>query len=843
MSRRARIHEIESRERRGKWFPALAGLLTIALLASTWIGLFSFLGASSAYGTFSDVEQEYLPDISEFELDFPDLSRVSRVYAAGGELLAELHAGRVSEPTPLDQIPDVMIHAILAAEDKDFFEHEGLDFMAIARAALDNVLYDTRRGGSTITQQVVKQNFVGDEISIRRKIAEAFVAAELERRLSKELILEFYMNSVFFGSNAYGVTAAAREFFGKQLDDLEIHEAATLAVLVRSPSLYNPRKRPEVVRDRRDRVIDEMADSGWITPEEATTAKRMPLVVQEKQQFLGPADHIPAEVKRRLLDMTDRRWDFLGETKEERTKSIFGCPADEVACEGGGGLRIETTIDLEAQQLANDVLAEWFPLLPYEENLEACRRLFPNDSEDFLAAYAETHSCAPTGAIATVENDTGAIVAMASGLPFDLEQFDLAVQGKRNPGSSFKPFTLVAALEEGYSLGSYWNGASPQEFECECPPTGTWRVSNAGSSLPMISLAQATYQSVNVVYAQVALTVGADKVVETAEAMGIESTLRPFPSITLGTSEVSPLEMASAYSNFATNGQWAEPYLISRILDSTGSVIYGHSSQPVQVSRPAVFAAARTALEQVPTSAGTAFRANIGRPQGGKTGTHQNFQDAWYVGFVRQYSTAVWVGYEAKQVPLRSVSIHGETYSTVSGGRVPAPIWAQYMEAFLSDVPVEDFPMVDPLYLQQYTETPITQAPSVVGLDAETAKELIFAARLYPWEVPVASLEPEGTVTGQNFVAGSEVAQGETMFINVASGEIPIAPLPNPIGSTYTDALDMFRQLEFDTGVRVNISRLTVSAPGYPDGVVVDMSPSPGTEVGYGALVTLSVSG
>ena len=236
MARKALIHQIEARERRGRWFGALATLLSISLLLSGWVGLFAFLGANSAYGTFEEIADEWVPDTRSMQLNLPDLSRVSRVYAASGEVLAELHDGRNSEPIPYDQVPEVMVHAILAAEDSEFFEHSGIDFTAIASAALDNFISDSTRGGSTITQQVVKNAFVGNEISIRRKVNEAFVSAELERRFPKERILEFYMNSVYFGSGAYGVKTAAEEFFDKPLDQLQIHEAAALAVLVRNPS-------------------------------------------------------------------------------------------------------------------------------------------------------------------------------------------------------------------------------------------------------------------------------------------------------------------------------------------------------------------------------------------------------------------------------------------------------------------------------------------------------------------------------------------------------------------------------------------------------------------------------
>ena len=597
MARKALIHQIEARERRGRWFGALATLLSMALLLSGWVGLFAFLGANSAYGTFEELQEEWVPDTRAMELTLPDLSRVSRIYADSGEVLAELHDGRNSEPIPYEDVPELVVFAILAAEDAQFFEHEGVDFSAIASAAIDNLIYDTTRGGSTITQQVVKNAFVGSELTIRRKVNEAFVAAELERRFAKERILEFYMNSVYFGSGAYGVKTASEEFYDKPLDQLEVHEAAALAVLVRNPSLYNPRQRPEITLERRNDVIAQMEEEGWISPAQSERALSEPLGVVDTPLRRGKADHVVAEVKRQLLNSDE--FSFLGDTSEERKRAIFGCPADDVACEGGGGLQIVTTIDLELQEEANRILTNWMPLLPYEENLEACSKLFDDfeENQSFYAKYAETHSCKPTGAISMVDNDTGAVKVMASGLPFEFSQFDLAVQGRRNPGSSFKPIGLAAALEQGFTMGHHWSGKSPIDIECPfpCAPNGSniWRVRNAGASKGVMSLEAATYGSVNAVYAQLSLATGPDNIVDMARRMGItESALNPVLSIVLGSSAVSTLEMASAYSNFATNGLHADDYVIAQIIDHEGTVIYDHEIERTQVADPAIFAAA-----------------------------------------------------------------------------------------------------------------------------------------------------------------------------------------------------------------------------------------------------------
>ena len=847
MARKALIHQIEARERRGRWFGALATLLSMSLLLSGWVGLFAFLGANSAFGTFEELQAEWVPDTRSMELTLPDLSRVSRIYADSGEVLDELHDGRNSEPVPYEDVPEIVVLAILAAEDADFFDHEGVDFSAIASAALDNLIYDTTRGGSTITQQVVKNAFVGSELSIQRKVNEAFISAELERRFPKERILEFYMNSVYFGSGAYGVKTAAKEFFSKDLEELQVHEAAALAVLVRNPSLYNPRRRPEITVERRDDVIAQMEQEGWISRTEALKASRQPLDVVDSPLRRGEADHVVAEVKRQLLN--DDEFAFLGATNEERKKAIFGCPADDVACEGGGGLQIFTTIDLGLQNEANRILSEWLPTPPYEENLQACSKIFDDfeDNRPYYVTYAETHSCKPTGALTLVDNHTGAVKVMASGLPFEFSQFDLAVQGRRNPGSSFKPFGLVTALEQGYTMGHHWSGESPIQIECPfvCSPNGTniWTVRNAGSSKGVITLEAATYQSVNAVYAQVSLAVGPENIVEMARRMGVtESALNPVLSIVLGSSAVSTLEMASAFSNFATDGLHADDYVIAKIVDHDGYVIYEHEPDVTQVADAAIFAAARRALKQVPTSSGTARRANIGRPQGGKTGTHQSYLDAWYVGFTPEYSAAVWVGYEPQQIPLQQVVIKGQTYRRVFGGTVPAPIWAEFMRIVMDGIPEAPFPN-EPANIREYLIPPPTMVPVVVGLDQDDAGKLLrIESRLNVEVVEVPSLDPVGIVVAQSIEPGTTVRQGTFITIYVSTGETPIAPLPNLIGLTVDQAIEIVQEFEVLTGVRLSLmpQKVEVSDPGLAD-KIIDTNPAPGTDIIESATVILLV--
>ncbi|MDP8957731.1 MAG: transglycosylase domain-containing protein [Actinomycetota bacterium] len=813
----ARIHHFERQERRGRRLAAVATLVIVALLSASWVGLFSFLSVSAAYGTFTDLDRRYLPDVQGMDLTLPDISRLSRVYTKEGVVLAELHAGRNSEPVRLKDVPKVVRQAILAAEDSDFYEHEGIDFQSIMRAAVSNVQGNARQGGSTITQQVVKQNFVGSEQTIERKISEAVLAAELERRYTKDEILQFYLNSVYFGSGAYGVKAAAWEFFDKPLKDVSLAEAATLATLIRNPGLYDPRSGKERALLRRNQVLDAMVVNNFVTRREADGAKEAPLETVPHSEFQGPADHVVAEVKRQLLH--EPEFAFLGPTYEERKRAIFGCEASDTKCTGGGGLKITVSIDLALQQEANRIINEWLPQ--------------PEEGE------------APTGAIASVDNQTGAVLVMASGLPFDAEQFDLATQGRRQAGSAFKPFTLVAALESGITLGSYWDSSSPQEIECAfpCAPDGSlvWTVHNANrTGYGLIPLLEATKNSVNAVYAQVAVDVGPAKIVEVAHRMGIQSQLPEVYSLTLGTGSTSPLEMASAFSNFATNGLHAKPYIVERIENAAGEVIYEHQPSQQQVLDPTIAAAARGALEEA-VCCGTGTRAQLGRPQFGKTGTHQNFNDAWFLGGVPQITTAVWVGFPDAQKPLRDLVIHGEYYSRVYGGSVPAPMWKEFMDIALAGVPVAQFPPT-PAEAGELFVTPEAEVPDVVGLSSSDAAKQVLDAHLRPVRQVVASFQPEGLVVSQSPAGGQMVQQGTSVAIRVSSGRPPSAPLPDLRGKTVAEADATLQQLAAQTGVVIGywVQPQEVGDPNLVHRVLAT-EPAPGTEMAHGASVNLVV--
>jgi len=894
----AQIHNLEDRTRFGSRYVAGFILLISSILLAGWFGFFVFLPIKSGMNVVNSLEEKFLPRAEGMVLNFVSLSEPSSIITSDNKILDELHDGLNRDPIALSDIPPYVVNTLLAAEDSNFYTHQGVDFIAILSAVLDN-LRGVTRGGSTITSQVAKQAFVGDEISIRRKIAEAVVAAELERRYSKEQILEYYINSIYWGSGAYGIQSAALEYFNKDIRDITLDEAATLVVIIRSPAYYNPRKYPERVIERRNDVLDVMLKEDFIVAIQARSAKLAPLNVVESTEEVAQADHVVAEVKRQLLN--DPQFAVLGNTKEDRKQKIFGCPSDDTSCSGGGGLKVYITLNLELQQHANEVLNTWVP---------------PKSEDD------ETDDPKPTGVITLINNYTGAIEVMASGLPFEEEQFNLATQGKRNPGSAFKPITLLAALESGDKLYSYRDSRSPVEIDCgyPCAPDGIgtkWVVRNYGTSITadrylnkiaaqnraielqclgyhvediknkdfidqfplainlddfpeekdklielgkalgqidengnqiiyqeniagvnfpegtvvisdiqkienqnnliqiniesdsqsvykpcndkseynravklldtsgMISLEEATRRSINTVFAQLASEVGGEKLAYTAKRLGINSYLEPVISLTLGAGAVTPIEMASAYSSFATNGVLAPTYLIERIEDSDGNIIYQHIvSQRVSIPDPAAAAAVRKTLE-VAAQRGTGTRAVLDdRPIAGKTGTHQGFREAWFIGFIPQYTSSVWIGFAEEQLPLTNVEINGEIISNVSGGRVPAPMWKEFMTKVVEDLEVVEWPD-DPSDIEKYYEIPTVFIPQLLGLNVLDAEEIAFSNYLLPKINLVDSDEVPGLVLTQSIEKDEEVPEGTEITLEV-SGNKYSANLPNIPPCTYT---------------------------------------------------------
>ncbi|MQA83060.1 MAG: glycosyl transferase family 51 [Streptosporangiales bacterium] len=659
---------------------AIAGVL-VAGLAFPAVGGAGITARNAANGF------QRLPD----ELDTPPLPERSRILAADGSLLATFYyENRIS--VPVDKIAPIMRNAIIAIEDSRFHQHTGVDSKGVIRALVVNARAgEVRQGGSTLTQQYVENVLVEnadtkeEKLDIRSatvgsKLREMRYAVRLEKKYSKEQILERYLNITYFGDGAYGVEAAARHFFGKHASELEVREAALLAGLVRSPQAYNPAIYPEAARERRNVVLGRMAQLGMISRKQAD---------QAMQAGLG-------------LDLQSTRNGCMG-TKapffcdyvlnEIKTDPVFGKTRDDrLALLLRGGLTIKTTLSPKVQRAAQRALTNYVP------------------------AKADKAS-----SVATVEPGTGKIKAMAVSKQYENDAkkgattvnlaADYAHGGNlgAQPGSTFKPFTLLTALDEGMSYGSAYipspSHVTLSGFEdCDGRPLGSWSVGNAGDSeAGTFNLMTGTWNSVNTFFAQLEKRVGVCDAVKMARKFGMAqadgSPIPVYPSFTLGSPEVDAVHLAAAYAGFGARGKYCQPTAITSIRSSHGRDVEVPEADCKQVVRPQVADALTHVLEGVLTK-GTAAGQGIGRPAAGKTGTTDDYSAAWFAGYTPDLATAVWVGDPrgGRQHPLTGVSIGGRYYGTIYGATLPAPIWRMTMSAAHAGMPVSQFNSPQPRF-------------------------------------------------------------------------------------------------------------------------------------------------
>ncbi len=614
-----------------------------------------------------------LPDL-RVNPDAITMPETSIVYAADGTVLAEWYDAEDRTVVPNDAIPQSLKDATVAIEDKRFYEHSGVDPQAIARAlSVNTQAGEVRQGGSTITQQTVKLLFTDGKRTLTRKIEEALLALSLETRADKDDVLGVYLNTVYFGRGAYGVESAAHRFFGSTTDDLTLAQSALLAGCIQSPTRYDPFANPADALDRRNLVLREMRDQGYITSEDAALAAAESLGLREIDPIAAAAPFAPYFVEYVRRDLLER----LGSERLYK-----------------GGLRIYTTLDPAAQRAA-----------------EAAASAHLADPAD------------PEVAIAAVRWRDGAVVAIVGGRDFAAEQFDLATQGKRQTGSAFKPFVLAAALEQGYTMDSTWE-ATPFETPVK---DEIWHVENYENSITggTYTLEIATIWSINTVYARLITAVGADKVVDVAHRMGITSPMDPDPAIALGglKNGVSPLEMASAFGTIANSGVAVPPSGVVKVTDAEGTLVYAPDREGTTAISPEVAAALAGVMNAVYTR-GTGMEANFGPWGAVKTGTAQSWRDAWIVGFSGDLSTAVWVGYPQAQIAMENV--HG---IRVTGGSFPARIWKSFMQvASISTTPaapVENGAATDSggeIY------TVCAQSYKIARADCPETMELVFPA-------------------------------------------------------------------------------------------------------------------
>ncbi len=605
---------------------AIAAVLVAAGLVPVLIAVARSVDAVN-HRVFSKIDQP---------LRIPPMPERSTIYAGDGSVLQRIDLNYNRHVVPLTKIAKVGRLAVLAVEDHNFYQHGAIDPEAILRAAITNLMSGRIvEGGSTIAQQLVKDTVVGDERTFSRKLHEAADAVRLENTYTKKQILAMYLNEIYLGNGTYGMAAASEFYFGRHVGRIDLRQAALLAGMIKAPEFYDPLTHPRRATHRRNHVLERMHLLGWITDAEFEHARNASLGLSNAMRHdvsSQPDSYWTQYVVNQFLQNPE-----LGKTVRQRARLLFQ-----------GGVSVYTSLEPDLQRRAEAVLEQ--------------RMSGPG---------------MPQSALVTIDPHTGRIEAMAVGnQPYGpRNQYNLAVDpgGGRTAGSAFKVFTLVAALEEGISPNKVYNGNSPKTIP-NCGGGETWTLQNAepgGGSFP---LWLATADSVNTVFAQVIDEVGPQKVAEVAHRMGITNELTPVCPLTLGTSPVSPLQMASGYATLANHGVHCDPIAITRVVDRDGHTIF-RAKPTCQRTIPASVADEATAMLENVIKMGTGTAANIGRPAAGKTGTGQDYQDAWFCGFVPQLTTCVWVGYARAEVPMPNVP----GYGTGFGGTLAAPIWHDFM--------------------------------------------------------------------------------------------------------------------------------------------------------------------
>ena len=582
----------------------------------------------------------------------PELSDATFVCGAevdgpcrGDNAMVSLSGEEYRSLAEFGDIPEVLTNAVIAAEDRDFFSHSGINPAAIARAAWTDLRSrGAVQGGSTITQQYVKNAFLTPERSLTRKLREAVISVKLERELGKEEILSRYLNTIYFGRGAFGVQAAAQAYFDKPLSEIGLSEAAYLAALIRSPETTDATQNPEVARRRRRSVLDAMVEMDKITEAEADQADiewaDSGLVPRENSHSLGRVFH-GADGSEYFLDAV-------------RLELIDRYGWAEVH---GGGLRVYTTLDKDMQDAA------------YEAVVSTLGR--------------DDH---PDAALVAID-DSGRVRAMVGGTDFSESQVNLALGTSgggsgRQPGSAFKPIVMAEALNSGISMRSLFDSKATETFP-GADGGEDWTVTNyGGKAHGVIDMAQALAVSSNVAFAELAIEVGADRIANSAARMGVVTPLAPVASLGLGAAEVSVLDMASAYSTLANRGERVRPYLIRRVEKRIdGEWVVMDDFEPAERHRAMesdVADAVNSALAGV-VDRGTGQRAKLAVPSAGKTGTTQDHRDAWFVGFTCKLTAATWVGYAGAPgtEPRTMTNVDGRA---VTGGGIPAEIWRKFMD-------------------------------------------------------------------------------------------------------------------------------------------------------------------
>jgi penicillin-binding protein 1A len=631
--RRTRRRRRRARSKQRRHIAVVVGLLLLILAAIAAAGI---TGAAAI-----------APRCDLNRLRPVQIGQNSFVYAADGSLLGSIPAEKNRQPVPLNRISKWMRLATVSIEDRRFYEHGGVDLEGIARAlAADVRAGRVVEGGSTITQQLVRNLYISREVTFERKLIEACLAVRLNDRRSKQWILSSYLNTVYYGNHAYGVQAASQTYFSKPAWRLTLGQAALLAGLTQAPSDYDPLNKPESALRRRNLVLQSMLENGDITERQYYAA------IGDRQLHLRPG---------RLYSRIREPYFF----SYVREQLIAQYGANTVR---SGGLRVYTTVDRRFQQQARNAVLR---TLPYSSD--------------------------PAAAIVAINPGNGAIRAMTAVTPGRRgNQFNLASQARRQAGSTFKTFVLTAAVAHGVDPDSTSYVSRPFVYQAS-PDSKPWEVSTYDHSyLGSVSIHRALLSSDNTVFAQLTLDLGAEKVGAMAHLLGVRSNLKSrdgayVPSLGLGSASVSPLDMASAYATLAAGGIYSEPMAIRKVVLPDGKVDKGAGWGTPERRRviPDWVADEVTKIleDNMREGTGTGARVFFYRPAAGKTGTTDDHTDAWFCGYTPTLSTTVWVGYPQAQIPMENV--HG---ISVAGGTFPATIWNLFMRSTIGNTPEVDFP-------------------------------------------------------------------------------------------------------------------------------------------------------
>ncbi len=613
---------------------------TKLIRAAVFLGGFGFVAGSTLFA------------LAWFTVDIPDPNAYVNSQATVIQYSNGSEIGRIGaqnrQIVPLAKIPLRLRYAVMAAEDRSFYSNRAFSIKGLSQAVLSNVItLGNGRGGSTITQQYAKTAFLTPERSIQRKIKELVISLKLENAMTKDQILENYLNTIYFGRGSYGVQTAAQQYFNRNVNQLSISQAAVIASILRSPGLYDPDFGDKAQKERNSNrlaarfqyVIDGMLEEKWITEAEAKAAKLPPVAPRTTGGSLsGPKGYI--------IDAAQKELSKLGFTTEQLMV---------------GGYVIKTTIEQRPQQSAVD----------------AVNRLTPAN------APANLH----IGLVA-IRPGTGEIVAMYGGKDYVVRQLNDATQSIALAGSTFKPFALVAALEQGIPLTSMWNGDSPQTFDDLGKP---YVVSNYGDEgWGQVDLLSATQHSINTVYVPLGIKAGLDRVVDVARRAGIPETIAmmPTPSVSLGVASPHVIDVTNAYATFAANGIYAKPYLISQVIGPNKGVLYEGKPSTQEVFAADVMADLTYALKSVVNGGTGAAALSLGRPAAGKTGTSQSNASAWFSAYTPQLAASVAFFRDSASESLNGIG----GLTSVTGGSFPARIWTAFMKGALKGEPVLDFP-------------------------------------------------------------------------------------------------------------------------------------------------------